>query len=671
MEASRRRSNRKSRKPSEKVGNNIPTTLCIYEDVVDPDCEELEMNDGVTIINQQNRKLNSDQFDIILENMWNNYFSIEIERKKLFKCIDCLWFDMYMTQETKPKVLNWIKKQDIFSKKYVFIPIVCWGHWRLVILCNFGECIHSETIRPCMLLLDSLNSADPKTIEPNIRMFIKDICREEGKTEIVESLAQIPLLVPKVPQQQNSEDCGIYVLYYINLFMKNAPEDVSISESYSNFMNENWFNIEGLETFWNEIFLCASTNLGQFIFHEVDKYAASGDTTASHRLIRKFVASSSKSIALNTLSHLLSSDVHRYCSLALPMYERITQTTWFTWNSKLISSVIASLEKQGYSDEAQVLISESIQKLEFRNQEIALFYCDLIHVFAKNGLKESVFNYYSQLKELLSGSTSSSLNRKAFEYMISALCTLDLPNDAEEVMKEMNNVGFNPSGFEFRLIVLAYGKSGLFDKMKRVLDQMKISGYVLDTICFNVVLSSYGNHGKISEIVLWIQKMKNSNTPLSIRTYNTVLNSCSTIIAFVQDPKSLPLSIKELMEKLTKDEVLLIRELMDSSVLLEKLEWSSSEGKLDLHGMHLGSVYVILLQWIEELRMRFCCGSWMIPAEITVVCGLGKHSSIRGKSPVKALVSELMVRLKSPMRIDRKNVGCFVAKGKNVRNWLC
>ncbi|PIA35560.1 hypothetical protein AQUCO_03500132v1 [Aquilegia coerulea] len=414
---------------------------------------------------------------------------------------------------------------------------------------------------------------------------------------------------------------------------------------------------------------CALSKHTQRLLTSLD--STSGDTTASHRLIRKFIASSSKSIALNTLSHLLTSNVHRYSSLALPMYERITQTSWFTWNSKLISSVIVSLEKQGYSNEAEVLISESIQKLGIKNQDIALFYCDLINFFAKNGLKESVFDYYNRLKKLLSGLISCSLNRKAFETMINALCTLDLPNDAEEIMKEMKNVGLNPSGFEFRLIVLAYGKLGLFEEMKRVLDQMENSGFVLDTICFNVVLSSYGIHGKLSEMVLWIQKMKNSNTPLSIRTYNTVLNSCSTIIALVQDPKSLPLSIEELLEKLMRDEVLLIRELMDSSVLMEKLEWSSAEGKLDLHGMHLGSVYVIMLQWIEELRLRLCRQSSIIPAEITVVCGMGKHSSVRGESPVKALVSEIMARLKSPMRIDRKNVGCFVAKGKNVRKWLC
>ncbi|KAF9621746.1 hypothetical protein IFM89_027600 [Coptis chinensis] len=418
--------------------------------------------------------------------------------------------------------------------------------------------------------------------------------------------------------------------------------------------------------------LCALSKQAQRLLTSLD--AASGDTTTSHRLIRKFVSSSSKSISLNTLSHLISSDVHRYSSLALPMYERIAETCWFSWNSKLVSSVIASLESQGLKDEAELLISESIQRLKFRERDVALFYCDLIESLSKHGLNEAVFDHYARLKQVLSAgscSLNTSLNRKALQCMINALCTLDLAHNAEKTMGEMRNAGLKPSKFEFRSIVLAYGRLGLFDEMRRILDEMEISGYTLDTICFNMVLSSYGTHKEVSEMVLWIQKMKNSNTPFSIRTYNTVLNSCPTVMSLLQDPKTIPLSILELMEELQKDEIVLIQELKDSSVLVDLLEWSSMEGKLDLHGMHLGCVYVIMLQWIEELRSRFSDENSVIPAEIVVVCGLGKHSSVRGESPVKALVLEMMVRLSSPMRIDRKNIGCFVAKGKNVRNWLC
>ncbi|MCL7028254.1 hypothetical protein MKW94_025836 [Papaver nudicaule] len=418
--------------------------------------------------------------------------------------------------------------------------------------------------------------------------------------------------------------------------------------------------------------ICSLSKKGQRLLSSID--SAGGDSTISHRLIRKFVASSSKSVALNTLSHLLSSDIRHYSSLALPMYEWITEASWFEWNPKLVSTVIASLENQGQFDVSEKLISDSVQKLASQERELVQFYCNLIDSYSKYGSRRGVFDSYSRLKKgkLLSG--SSSLSRQAYESMVNGLCTLDLPHDAEEMMEKMRIEGFKPSDFEFRSVVLAYGRIGLLNEMRRVIEEMENSGYTLDTISSNIVLSSYGANRELSEMVLWIKKMKSSNIRFSVRTYNSVLNSCPTIMAMLKEPEFLPLSIEELIDNVKKVEGLLVQELIDgSSVLLENMKWDSIEGKLDLHGMHLGTAYVIMLEWMEELKSRFRGGdSVVVPAEITVVCGLGKHSSVIGKSPIKALVSEMMVRLKSPMRIGRKNdVGSFVAKGKAVRDWLC
>lgn len=60
------------------------------------------------------------------------------------------------------------------------------------------------------------------------------------------------------------------------------------------------------------------------------------------------------------------------------------------------------------------------------------------------------------------------------------------------------------------------------------------------------------------------------------------------------------------------------------------MEWRSSELKLDLHGMHLSTAYLIMLQWFDELKLRYA-GNYRIPSEILVVCGSGKHSSTRGE----------------------------------------
>lgn len=45
------------------------------------------------------------------------------------------------------------------------------GHWFLLILCHFGEDSEANSQRRCMLLLDSLQKAHSKQLEPEIRRY--------------------------------------------------------------------------------------------------------------------------------------------------------------------------------------------------------------------------------------------------------------------------------------------------------------------------------------------------------------------------------------------------------------------------------------------------------------------------------------------------------------------
>ncbi|XP_004293126.1 PREDICTED: uncharacterized protein LOC101303677 [Fragaria vesca subsp. vesca] len=204
-------------------------------------------------VSRKKQELDSGSFQSCFESLWKSFSE---DKKTYFTYLDCLWFSLYIEPTTKDKVLTWIKKKHIFSKKYVFVPIVCWCHWSLLILCHFGENLESKTQRPCMLLLDSLEMTDPKRLEPNIRRFVVDIFREEGRRENMDLLRKIPLLVPKVPKQRNDQECGNFVLYFINLFMESAPQTFSM-EGYPYFMKKNWFAYESLDCFCQEIYSSA------------------------------------------------------------------------------------------------------------------------------------------------------------------------------------------------------------------------------------------------------------------------------------------------------------------------------------------------------------------------------------------------------------------------------
>ncbi|KAF7127922.1 hypothetical protein RHSIM_Rhsim11G0078500 [Rhododendron simsii] len=388
---------------------------------------------------------------------------------------------------------------------------------------------------------------------------------------------------------------------------------------------------------------CALSKQAHRFLTSLSNNAATDDPSVSNRLIRKFVQSSSKSISLNALSHLLSpqtSHPHLF-SLAFPLYLKISEANWFDWNPKLVADLIALLDKRGQMDQAQILI-----------------------------LKSGLFDSYTRLKLLMSSPSSLYVKRRAFEAMMSGLCAMVLPFEAENLMEEMRDLALKPSVVEFRSGTYAYGRLGLLNDMKRCLNLTESEGFGLDTVYSNMILTSFGAHDKLSEMVLWLRRIRNSGVGLSIRTYNSALKSCPTITELLQDLKSVPITIHELMDNLQGDDGLLVQELIGSSILRDAMEWNSLEGKLDLHGMHLGSAYLIMLQWREELRSRFKDGNCIVPAVITVVCGMGQHSAIRGESPMKRRIKQMMIQMKCPMKIDRNNVGCFVAKGCALKDWL-
>ncbi|KAI4350246.1 hypothetical protein L6164_004718 [Bauhinia variegata] len=401
--------------------------------------------------------------------------------------------------------------------------------------------------------------------------------------------------------------------------------------------------------------------------------SSGGDPTATKNLIRRFVEGSPKFIALTTLSHLLSPDTtHPHLSsIALPLYARISEASWFNWNPKIVAELAAMLDKQGRFQESEMLISEAISRLQSYKRELALFHCKLIESYSKQNLERGFDDTYSYLDELLHTSSSNYIKRRVYEYMVSGLCTMGRPREAENLVDDMRTKGLEPSAFQLRCIIYGYGRLGLFQDLERIVNQTEEQEFVIDTVCSNMILSSYGIYGDHKNMVRWFERMRNSSIPFSIRTYNSVLNSCPTIMNKLKDLNGFPLSIKELNDCIKGDEAMVMRELVGSCKILEEvMVWDSSEAKLDLHGLHLGSCYLIMLLWLEDMERKLNDLNYEIPAQVVVVCGSGKHSNVRGESSVKGLVKEMMLKLRSPLRVDRKNSGCFVAKGKVVKDWL-
>ncbi|XP_031121656.1 probable ubiquitin-like-specific protease 2A isoform X2 [Ipomoea triloba] len=222
--------------------------VCLGKSVVTPQ-RSLRCRGQSRIRSSDLGELDSGTLSCYLEKIWAK---IPEERRSLFTYLDSFWYYMYTNRNFKPKVLNWIKSKDI-SKTYVFVPIAQWGHWFLLIICNMGKGVQSKASTPCLLLLDSMQVAHAKQMEPGIRKFVFDSYGAGQTKEVQQMIRKIPFRIPKVPQQKDNKECGYYVLYYISRFLELAPEEFSLSDGYPYFMKKDWFTPEELDNFCNEL----------------------------------------------------------------------------------------------------------------------------------------------------------------------------------------------------------------------------------------------------------------------------------------------------------------------------------------------------------------------------------------------------------------------------------
>lgn len=112
----------------------------------------------------------------------------------------------------------------IFDCDYLFLPLhhEAERHWSLAVVCrpwaavNIGQDVHTTTT---VAFLDSLRSSSSETREAVVLRKLKSYLRSEWQdcTPLSASFdeGRIQAVAIDVPQQQNSSDCGIYVLEFV------------------------------------------------------------------------------------------------------------------------------------------------------------------------------------------------------------------------------------------------------------------------------------------------------------------------------------------------------------------------------------------------------------------------------------------------------------------------
>ncbi|KAM7487317.1 hypothetical protein LguiB_024801 [Lonicera macranthoides] len=147
------------------------------------------------------------------------------------------------------KFRRWWKGVNIFEKAYILLPIHENLHWSLVIICIPDK---EEESGPILLHLDSLGLHYSRSIFDNVKSFLK----EEWNYLKGEAPSELPIadriwqnlprriddrIIP-VPQQKNEYDCGLFVLFFMERFIEEAPE--RLKKQDLSMFGRQWFRPE-------------------------------------------------------------------------------------------------------------------------------------------------------------------------------------------------------------------------------------------------------------------------------------------------------------------------------------------------------------------------------------------------------------------------------------------
>lgn len=162
---------------------------------------------------ERGKKINDDLLDFFFISTAENQLN-QIMKKQIFIFNSC--FYKKLIQFNPQAIRKWTKDTDIFSKKYLFMPICKDLHWLLVIIKN-GK-------TTSIMILDSLNG-EHALLEKRVKRYLQDEWAAKEKQQprgTKKPLAIEEIHYPLVPKQTNDKDCGLYVMKCFEEFLKDS-----------------------------------------------------------------------------------------------------------------------------------------------------------------------------------------------------------------------------------------------------------------------------------------------------------------------------------------------------------------------------------------------------------------------------------------------------------------
>ncbi|XP_043713348.1 probable ubiquitin-like-specific protease 2B [Telopea speciosissima] len=241
---------------------NYFSSSVAFEDVIypkgDPDAVSIGKRDVELL--QPETFINDTIIDFYIKYLKNK---IKSEDKHRFHFFNSFFFRKLADLDKDPssasegreaflRVRKWTRKVDLFEKDYIFIPVNFNLHWSLIVLCHPGEVVNfkDEDIEkspkvPCILHMDSIKGSH-KGLKNLIQSYLWEEWKEkkrESSEDVSAKFSNLRFVPLELPQQENSFDCGLFLLHYVELFLEEAPVDFSPFKitKFSHFLSMDWF----------------------------------------------------------------------------------------------------------------------------------------------------------------------------------------------------------------------------------------------------------------------------------------------------------------------------------------------------------------------------------------------------------------------------------------------
>ncbi|KAA8528357.1 hypothetical protein F0562_035712 [Nyssa sinensis] len=233
-----------------------------FEEVVYPkgDADAVSISKSDVDLLQPDTFVNDTIIDFYIKYLKNK---IEPEERHRFYFFNSFFFRKLADLDKNPssafegraafqRVRKWTRKVNLFEKDYIFIPVNFNYHWSLIVICHPGEVAEfqdEDVLKslkvPCILHMDSIRGSHTG-LKDLVQSYLWEEWKErqketsEGLSPSFFNLRFVPL---ELPQQQNSFDCGLFLLHYVELFLENAPVNFSPFKitKFSNFLTVDWF----------------------------------------------------------------------------------------------------------------------------------------------------------------------------------------------------------------------------------------------------------------------------------------------------------------------------------------------------------------------------------------------------------------------------------------------